>query len=96
MWNGRPWPFFLMAWPDGSTEPPEEDYGPDWPLLRELESGIFVAVAHPSERRQRSFLGLRLGSIVTRWPDEVPYAVTWLGAKDSEVAWAKLGLKCGG
>ena len=96
MWNGRPWLFFLMAWPDGSTESPEEDYGPDWPLLRELESGIFVAVAHPSEHRQQSFLGLRLGSIVTPCPDEVPYAVTWLGAKDSEVAWAKLGLKWGG
>lgn len=37
----------------------------------------------------------RLGWIVTRCPDEVAYAVTWLGTKDSEVAWAKLGLKWG-
>ncbi|GAA0619880.1 hypothetical protein HPO96_25350 [Kribbella sandramycini] len=30
-----------ITWLDGTKERPEEDYGPDWPTLTELESGTY-------------------------------------------------------
>lgn len=49
-------------WPDGSKDPSEKDYGPDWPAVRELDEGHFTYGARPSTQRRHRFLGINLGA----------------------------------
>ena len=48
--NFRYWPFgrkrrdcmwFRVCWPDGRFEVPEDDYGPEWFIVDDLEQGKF-------------------------------------------------------
>lgn len=39
---GQPWPWFVVVWPDGQKDPAQEDYGPGWLTVRELDGGTFT------------------------------------------------------
>lgn len=87
-----PWPWFVVVWPDGSKEHSEEDYGPDWPAVRELDEGHFTYGARPSTERRHRFLGINLGVWREMCPDQVTYDVTWLPPAAATAAWRRLGL----
>lgn len=84
-----PWPWLLIMWLDGSREPPFEDYGPDWPTVRELDAGTLEHHG-PSTPRERRILGTSLRYSVTG--ESCTFDVAWLGPDDSARTWAELGI----
>ncbi|GAA3674406.1 hypothetical protein FB459_1890 [Yimella lutea] len=79
-------------WPGGSKDPSEEDYGPDWPAVRELDEGHFTYGARPSTQRRHRFLGINLGVWRKMCTDNAIYDVTWLPPVEAAAAWRRLGL----
>ena len=41
-WMRREWLWYQVHWLDGRQDQPEEDYGPDWYAIAELEMGRFA------------------------------------------------------
>ncbi len=87
--TNAPWPWFVIVWSDGTKEPPFEDYGPLWPVVRELEAG-YLEHHGPSTSREGRFLGFRVTSR-TRGP-ALRFEVARLPADIAEETWARLGL----
>jgi len=88
--DGAPWPWFVVVLPDGTKEPSEEDYGPDWWVVRDLDAGHYTREAEGTTRPRR-LLGRRVGTVYEPGP-EVTYDVTWLDEEASREAWQRLGL----
>ena len=87
--TNAPWPWFVIVWSDGTTEPPFEDYGPLWPVVRELEAG-YLDHHGPSTSREGRFLGFR---VVSRTPGpSTRFEVERLPADAAAQAWMRLGL----
>jgi hypothetical protein len=66
-WIKREWLWYQVNWVDGRRDHPNEDYGPGWYLVAELEEGRFeyddgmVFDAKPVEGPQRIELWERYG-----------------------------------
>lgn len=87
--SNAPWPWFVIIWTDGTKEPPFEDYGPRWPVVRELEAG-YLDHPGPSIPREGRFLGFR---VTSRTPGPaLRFDVDRLPAEVAEQTWARLGL----
>lgn len=83
----RPWPWFRVVWADGRREPPEEDYGPGWDLVRELDAGHLDYQDGPSQ--------VRHGWLWDTWVrphSTTRYAIDWLDPEESAAVWERLGL----
>lgn len=91
--DGGPWPWFVVVWPDGYKEDPEEDYGPGWEIVRELDAGVFTYGARPSLERRKTVLGMTTMTCRERCLDEIQYDVRWLEPAEAAATWARLGLE---
>jgi hypothetical protein len=86
---GRPWPWFVVVWPDGRKENAFEDYGPTWPIVRELEAGSFDHFG-PSVKGDQKFLGLTIQTMQRGAP--CLYDFAWLPRSEAAEKWVELGL----
>lgn len=85
-----PWPWFIVVRPNGRKEHPMEDYGPLWPIVRELEAGVFDHFG-PSVKQEQRFFGLRTQT--ERPGPPCLYDFAWLPADEAAEKWRELGLK---
>ena len=67
-WVKREWLWYQVNWLDGRRERPQEDYGPEWYVVTELEQGKFAAHADdqdlgasPVEGPERDELWIQYG-----------------------------------
>lgn len=88
-----PWPWFVVVWPDGHKEHADEDYGPGWETVRQLDAGSFTYGARPSLERRKTVLGITTMTWRESCPDEITYDVRWLEPREATVTWARLGLE---
>ncbi|WP_409484428.1 hypothetical protein [Arsenicicoccus dermatophilus] len=79
------------AGPHDQKDPPEEDHGPDWAAVRELESGQYTYEAGPMRWERARFLGIP-GRVGRQCSDEVTHDVTWLPEPEASATWARLRL----
>lgn len=86
--NGDPWPWFVVVWPDGRKELPDEDYGPEWWTVREWDAGHFTYWGEPSLIGRKRFFG----SHSVHDSPEITYDVTWLAPDAAAARWHRLGL----
>ena len=89
MYGGARWPWFVIVWRDRTKELAFEDYGPDWPTVRELDAG-YLDHHGPSTVKDRRFLGLK-GQTVTTGPPRV-FDFAWLPHDEAAARWIELGL----
>lgn len=87
-----PWFWYILVWPDGFKEYPQEDYGPEWDAVRELDAGYFIGPARPSTEYRSRFLGLDLGVARRSSPNEVTYDVAWLPPTEAAAVWERFNL----
>jgi hypothetical protein len=85
----QPWLWFVIVWLDSSREPTFEDYGPDWPVVRELDAGRFEHHL-PSITATGRFLGLRFETITPGAP--AVFDFEWLPPEVAQARWDELGL----
>lgn len=85
----QPWLWFLIVWLDGSREPKFEDYGPDWWIARELDSGRFDHF-RPSVIAERKLLGFRFEAVTRGEP--VVFDFEWLSPEMARAKWFEFGL----
>ena len=71
--GGAPWLWLTVRWLDGRTEPPLEDYGPEWIILDELKSGRLTFQQEPSVTKKSRIFG---EYSINRSPD-IKYEVRW-------------------
>lgn len=83
------WPWFRVIWLDGRMEPRTEDYGPDWPMVRELDAG-WLEQSGPSTMKVRRFLGMSFRYSVSGDPCVFDFA--WLEPNEAAAKWEELGL----
>ncbi|GMA22421.1 hypothetical protein GCM10025864_01800 [Luteimicrobium album] len=81
-----PWPWFVVVWADGTKEPPFEDYGPGWDVVRELDAG-FLEHHGPSVVTKRGWLGTTL----REGPRRV-FEFAWLPEDEAAEQWRLLRL----
>lgn len=88
MLGGAVWPWFVIVWTDGTREEKFEDYGPSWPVVRELDAGTFEHRALVQEERR--FLGIRY--LFTTGDELCRYDFAWLAEDEAAIRWQELGL----
>lgn len=81
--------WFVIVWADGSKEPPFEDYGPGWHVVRELNAG-HLNHSVPSTHRTREFLGHSMHIFDSGEPQLYDFA--WLPPDEAVSMWHELGL----
>lgn len=91
--SGDPWPWFVLVWPDGTKEWKQEDYGPWWDTVRELDAGFYTYYSKPTTVIPTRLFGRTLWERQSNSSPEVTYDVTWLPAPDAAEMWAQLRLK---
>jgi hypothetical protein len=85
----QPWAWFVIVWLDGRKENSFEDYGPMWPIVRELDGGYFDYF-EPSVMSDQKFFGLTIQSRKLGPPRLYEFA--WLPAAEAAEKWRELGL----
>ena len=70
-------------------EPREEDYGPNWPMVRELDAGR-LEQSGPSAMKVRRFLGMPFRYSVSG--DPCVFDFSWLKPDEAAAKWEELGL----
>lgn len=89
MWGGAPWPWYVVIWPDGRKELPQEDYGPYWYAVREWDAGRFIYQERPSTVKRSPFGW----TSHTTDSEDIEYQAMWLPREQADAEWKRLGLQ---
>ena len=85
----RPW--FVRVWLDGTKERAEEDYGPGWHIVRELDAGYFDDFEPSIPMERRGAFGRTVQARTQGAPCRYDFA--WLPPETAAAKWAELGLR---
>jgi hypothetical protein len=86
-----PWLWFVRVWLDGSRERAEEDYGPGWYIVRELDAGYFDDFEASVPMERRGWFGRRVR--YRKLGAACRYDFAWLPPAEAAAKWTELGLE---
>lgn len=65
--RGEWWPWFVVVWLDGTKERSEEDYGPEWYTVRELDAGFYECHTQEGNLQRFEFARLPRDKAAVMW-----------------------------
>lgn len=86
-----PWPWLVRVWLDGTKERSEEDYGPGWYIVRELDAGYLDDFEPSIPMERRGWFGRTIQ--YRKQGARCRYDFAWLPADEAAAKWIELDLK---
>lgn len=86
-----PWPWFVTVWLDGTKERSQEDYGPGWYIVRELDGSYFDDYGRSIPMERRGWFGRTIK--YRKQGEPCRYDFAWLPEAEAAAKWIELGLK---